>query len=372
MRLVPVNCVREGSYLGKTILDSCGRALLKKGAKLDNPILKKIEMNGIYSVYIKDEYSENELEDIIKPEIRQKAIKTIKESYENLMKYSKYREGNLLDFRKASKSKYKYIEDIDKISRELLNEVLSKKNVLVNLVDIKTMDNYTYEHSIDVAVLSIIIGMELNFTENRLYKLTIGAILHDIGKIFIPKEVLLKNGRLTETEFSLIKKHPERGFNYIQDEDGIYPTSRIVILQHHERINGTGYPYNLKGNKIHEFSKIVSLADVYDALTSDRPYRLAIPPNEAVEYIMGGVGRYFDLKYVNAFLKRIVPYPEGTLVRMCNGDIGVVEKVNREYPLRPKIKIIWKKGKGKIAEHIDLMEVKNAVIKGVQYKIPNS
>lgn len=368
MRLVPVNCIKEGCFLAKNVYDIEGRALLNKGVKLTEKILKKVELNGIQSLYINDEYSDNEIEDIIKPEIRQKAIKTVKESFESFAAYIENDgikgKGGILPL------KNEFIENINKVVNEILNEILAKRNVLINLVDIKSMDNYTYEHSVNVIVLSLILGLELNMPKDRLFMLAVGAMLHDIGKVFIPKAILMKEDKLTDIEYNIIKSHPTKGYEYLKRDDGISPLSKIIILQHHERVDGTGYPDGLCRDKIHEFSRITSIVDVYDALTSDRPYRMAMPPNEAIEYIMGSADRYFDLNMVNAFLRRIVPYPVGTLVKLNGGRTAIVEGINPDYPLRPKIGIIIGKGPHRKIEHVDLMEVKNIVIKGIQYKAP--
>lgn len=369
MRLVPINCVKEGNFLAKTMYDQEGRVLLTKGVLLTDNILREAEQNGIMSLYINDEYSDNEIEDIIKPEIRQKAIIAIKESFNDIIKNCE--NGEIMPYGYAPKMKKSNEEELSKIVNEIIEELLSKKDVLINLVDIKSMDNYTYEHSVNVAVLSLIIGLELNLPKDRLYNLAVGAMLHDVGKVFIPKEILSKNGKLTEQEFNIIKEHPVKGYDYIKSDMDVSPTSSIILLQHHERLDGSGYPDGIYGDKIHEFSKIVAVADVYDAITSDRPYRMSIPPNEAVEYIMGSADRYFDLKVVSAFLKRIVPYPVGTLVKLSNNEIGVIEEINQQYPLRPKIKIINVKSNGeKKTEIMDLMKVVDVVIRGVQYEMP--
>lgn len=372
MRLIPVNCAKEGCCLAKNIYDLEGRVLLAKGAKLTEKVLKKVEQNGILSLYINDKYSNDEIEDIIKPELRNKAIKTIKDSFENLFKLEEHTDGKYSKPQgcELSKSKCNYIEKLNLLVDEIIDEILAKKDIMINLVDIKSMDNYTYEHSVNVIVLSLIIGLEMNYTRGQLYNLAVGAMLHDIGKVFVPKEVLLKNGELTEDEFSIIKEHPSKGYDYLKADMDISAMSKIIILQHHERIDGTGYPEKINGSRIHEFSKIVSIADVYDALTSDRPYRMGMPPNDAIEYIMGSADRNFDYDMVNAFLKRIVPYPVGTMVRLSSDEIAVIKETNMNYPLRPVVRIIGNKTNEIKDEILDLMNVNNIVIKGVEYKLP--
>lgn len=360
MRLVPVNCVTEGNILAKTIYDINGRVLLTDGCKLTNSILKRITANGIYSLYINDKYSTNEIEDLIKPELRLKALKTLKDGMEGGI--SKQKTQSKL----ATKIKYDYIDNISKLANDIIDEIIYQKNVMINLADIKSVDNYTYEHCLNVAVLSIVIGIELRLSRKTMIDLAIGALLHDIGKMFVPKEILLKNSALTKEEFELIKVHPVEGYKYVKENYNISIPSKNIILYHHEKYDGSGYPDGLKQDKIYELAKIVTIADVYDALTSDRPYRRALSPNEALEYIMGASNRHFDINFVNAFIKRVVPYPVGTLVKLTNGDVGVVLETNPEVPLRPRIKVIRP---NKLID-LDLMEIKDVVINGVQYTTP--
>lgn len=369
MRLVPVNCIREGSYLAKTLYDTNGTVLLSKGYRLTNPVLKRVELSGISILYINDQYTDDEIEDFIKPELKQKAIKTIKGSFEGIAKYCEQVKLNPSIARRKQEitRKYKYTEDIAHLASDIVDEIVHEKNILINLVDIKSMDNYTYEHSISVTVLSIILGMELNLDKKRLVELAIGALLHDVGKVFVPKEILLKKDKLADDEFRIIQEHTTYGYDYIKSDLNISVTSSNIALQHHEKVDGTGYPEGAKNGRIHDYAKIVAIADVYDALTSDRPYRKAMSPNDAIEYIMGTAERHFDYKMVSAFIRKIVPYPKGSMVRLSSGEIGIIDEVNNVFPLRPKIKVIKKGGK---MQHIDLMEEKDIVIKGIEYQVP--
>lgn len=369
MRLVPINCVREGSYLAKTLYDSNSTVLLSKGYRLTQAVIRKVESCGVLTLYINDQYSDNEIEDFIKPELRQKAIKTVKGSFEGIVRYSEQIRLNpaISSSKQGITQKYKYTEDITKLAGEIVDEIILEKNILINLVDIKSMDNYTYEHSISVTTLAIVLGLELKLDKKRLTELAIGALLHDIGKVFIPKEILLKKGKLLDQEFQIIKEHTTIGYDYIKNDINITVPSSIIALQHHEKIDGTGYPQGVKGDRIHDYAKIAAIADVYDALTSDRPYRRAMSPNEAIEYIMGSAERHFDYSMLNAFLKKIVPYPVGTLVKLSSGDMGVIEEINSDFPLRPKIKII---GRDRGAVQVDLMLENSLVIQGIQYEAP--
>lgn len=370
MRLVPINCVKEGSILAKTIYDTNSTLLLSRGYRLTSVIINKIEESGILSVYINDEYSDNEIEDIIKPELRQKAVRTVKDTYESIARVAAQTQTGGRNKKLEMEKKSQYITSVSRLADYIVDEIVSQKNVLINLVDIKSMDNYTYEHSINVTVLAIILGMELKYDRKRLMDLASGALLHDIGKVFIPKEILLKNGKLTDVEYEQVKEHTSKGYEYIKNDPGISFVSSNIALQHHEKIDGTGYPYGVSGYRIHDYAKITAIADVYDALTSDRPYRRGVPPGDALELIMGSAGRHFDHKMVGIFMKKVVPYPEGTMVKLSNGDVGIVEEVNVEFPLRPKIKVIRKGRIGWEPVSLDLMKETNIVIEGIQYTNP--
>jgi HD-GYP domain-containing protein (c-di-GMP phosphodiesterase class II) len=172
---------------------------------------------------------------------------------------------------------------------EIIEELSAQKELFIDLVDIKSMDNYTYQHCVNVAVLSLIVGIQMKLTKKELADVCMGAILHDIGKVFVPKEILLKDKNLTEAEFGIMKTHTSLGYDYMKNSSEITATARIIALQHHERIDGRGYPDARGGEYINKFAKLVSVSDVYDALTSDRPYRRAMCPGEALELILGSV-----------------------------------------------------------------------------------
>lgn len=369
MRFVPIEAVKEGSYLAKTIYDDDGRVLLREGVKLSDIFIKRIKLKKIKSVYINDEYTDIEIEDIIKPELRQKAVKSVRDTFHNLRGYNFKGRISNASINKMIKERDKHFEEIAILAGEIIEELLSQKNILINVVDIKSMDNYTYQHSVNVAILSLIIGIQLELTKPDLYSLCMGALLHDVGKIMIPKEVLFKIDKLTDEEFDLIKEHPKRGYDYLKSSYEISSQARAIVLQHHERVDGSGYPDKRDGDSINQFSKIVSVADVYDALTSDRNYRRAICPNDALEFIMAGGGTQFDYGIIEKFVKCVVPYPEGTLVKLNNGDIAVVEKNLYDFPLRPEIKIVKSENHSTINTRIELVEKLDFVIKEVVYNI---
>jgi putative nucleotidyltransferase with HDIG domain len=373
MRLVPIEAVKVGSYLARTLFDDSGRILLREGIQLSEMFILKIKSIKIYSIYIVDEYSVAEIEDVIKPELRQKAVRTIKDTFHSLENFSINSSASKQDTKKANnllKERAATFQSISSIAADLMDELLDKRNLLINLVDIKSMDNYTYQHSVNVAVLSLILGLQLNLNRYDLYELCVGALLHDIGKMLIPKELILKPGKLTDEEFNTIKNHALMGYDYLKGIPEISSHARVIALQHHEKYDGNGYPEKRAASEITLLARIVSIADVYDALTSDRPYRRAMSPNDALEYIMGIGSTQFDFKLVKAFAKIIVPYPEGTIIKLSNGDYAVVEEVFPNYPLRPMVKIVKSTDKSKENSSVNLLTALDLVILGIEYDVP--
>lgn len=369
MRLVPIECIRENSLLGKNIYDPDGRCLLKAGVTLTNIILNRIRELNIYSLYIVDEYSSSEIEDIIKPELRQKSIAVIKETFSDIERIASVHNFEKRSINQYTKREKKYFKSIDKIAEELLDNVLSNKNVLLSLVDIKSMDNYTYSHCVNVAVISLVLGISLNLPKKYLTYLCIGALIHDIGKSFIPSDILQKPGKLTPEEFEIIKSHPKRGYDFLGNFSDLSSHIKLIVLQHHERYDGLGYPNGISGDEISYLSRIVSIADVYDALTSDRPYKRAMCPSDALEYLMSNAGSFFDYEMINVFCKVVIPFPQGTIVNLSNGDIGIVEETLPNFPLRPIVKIVKSHRKNKIGSKVNLIDTLSVVISDVRYEI---
>ncbi len=369
MRLVPIECIRENSLLGKNIYTSDGQCLLRVGVLLTDALLTKIKEFKIFSLYIIDEYSSAEIEDVIKPQLRQKSIAVIKETFcdiERVASIHKFEKRSMSDYTKQEQI---YFNSINEIAEELLENVLENRNVLISLVDIKSMDNYTYSHCVNVAVISIVLGISLNLSNKDLNYLCIGALIHDIGKAFIPKEILQKPGKLTLEEFEVIKKHSRYGYNFLGRFFNLSSHIKLIVIQHHERFDGLGYPNGIIGKDISYLARIVSIADVYDALTSDRPYKRAMCPSDALEYLMSNANTLFDYDMISVFCKIVIPFPQGTIVSLSNGDTGIVEKTLPNFPLRPIVKIIKSERQSEIGSKINLIDTLSIVISDIKYEI---
>lgn len=326
MRFVPLGCLREGMTVGKTIYGKNSERMLVVGTVLDNHIIYGLSRLKYSGIYIEDDISRDiEIVNVISEDLRLEATKGMKRI-----------------FIIAENSNFSAVRtsDISKQIESIIDELLSNKNLMVNMIDLKCFDNYTYAHSVNVAVLSIIIGITMGMRKNALSRLGLGAIMHDIGKVFINKGIINKPGKLTDDEFDQIKTHPLVGYEYVKNKLQLPTSCHMAIIDHHEKYDGTGYPNSKAGNEISVFGRIISVADVYDALTSERPYRGAIAPSESMEYIMGNTGSAFDPDIVKIFCRKIAPYPVGTTVTLSNGYLGLVMENYEACCLRPKIRVI--------------------------------
>lgn len=355
MRKIPIEYAKEGDILGKTLYNNMGVMLLKKGSKLNHNIIKKIKTYGCFSIYIEDRYTEGVIEEIIKPEIISR-IHNLQENLKGIIRKSN--NGEKIDAKGVNKN----VRDINDIIEEIIYDVIFNKNILENLVNISVYDDYTLNHSINVMMLSTVIARDNGFSMNDIKKLALGCIFHDIGKTFIPIEIINKPGKLTKEEFEQVKTHTEKGYQFLINYTDIPAISSNIALCHHEREDGLGYPRNLKGDEIHKFSKIASISDVFDALTSDRSYRRAAPVHEAMEYLLAAGGTQFDIETIKSFSQSINIFPKDTFVSLSDGREGVVYEVNHEFHTRPKVKIYGENGKEVSPYIIDLMDSSNIVV----------
>ncbi|MBF0406771.1 MAG: HD-GYP domain-containing protein [Candidatus Riflebacteria bacterium] len=252
------------------------------------------------------------------------------------------------------------------IAEKFVYDITRHPDAVTNLLDIKSFDDYTFTHNINVSTLAVIIGQELGLNEESLLNLALGAMMHDIGKLKIPLEIINKDGKLTDSEFNLIKSHSNLGYEILSMSQNFPEIVKQISLQHHEKHGGHGYPHNLKGDEISLFSRITAIADVYDALTTDRPYRNAMPPYTAIKSILSQVETHFNPTVLKAFIRRFSLFPSGSLVHLNNNSVALVIKSNSKSVLRPTVKVL-KSSDGHILkkrEVVNLMNEKDLYILG--------
>ena len=235
------------------------------------------------------------------------------------------------------------IKAIELAAEEVVSSILRNPDALVSLSQIKGYDEYTYVHSINVGILITSLVHFMGYPEEQLLEAGIGGLLHDIGKMRVPERILNKPGKYTSEEFSIMKRHPEEGIKLLKNTRSISDFSKLVIIEHHERYNGRGYPKGIPGTGIHEIGLIAAVSDVYDAMTTDRVYRPAWTPQKALAMIFQGCDLDYSRRIVELFTKHLGIYPVGSFVKLVSGEMGVVIRVDKGAILAPDVLILFDK-----------------------------
>ncbi len=326
MRLVNIAYVEEGEILARPLISPSGKVLLQSGVKLTNNYIEKLSQMGIDTMFIEDElFQDVEIYSTISAQTREVAYAALQNLSKNL---SENKISNL------------NLKEVEIAVQNIISDLLCSRDLALNVAEIQGYDDYTFHHSVNTTIIALIMAISKSWSQNRLLDLGMGVLMHDVGKIKVPEEILNKKGPLTPEEFDEIKKHAQYGFEILRQCQDVNLLSAHVALQHQERWDGSGYPRGLKGTEIHEYGRLAAVADVYEALTSKRVYRDALQPYEAYEYVIANSGKLFEPTIVtNSFSKCITPYPTGSGIRLSNGERGNVVKQNSSFPTRPYVRI---------------------------------
>lgn len=312
MRYLKIEDARPGMVLAKGVYDSESRLLLAEHQELTAEYIRKLHKWGYPGFYIHDEFSEGiEVDETISVELRNKGVEALRK---------------------------RNIDQTLEVAKNIVDQILSNGTTAIDMVDLRTFDDYTYRHSVNVAVISTILGMGMHLSRSMLEEVCVAAIFHDLGKLMIDSDILNKPDRLTVEEFQEVKKHPELSVKLLKKRYKVTDASKEAVLHHHENEDGSGYPDGITRDDIPLYSKIIHVADVYDALTSKRPYKDPYTPSEAIEYLMGGCNILFDESIVRAFMKCVPVYPKGATITLSDNRLAVVYE-NNPNPLRPKVKV---------------------------------
>jgi HD-GYP domain-containing protein (c-di-GMP phosphodiesterase class II) len=314
------------SYLAIT------RDSLKENAKIGCDLYIKNRVNGT-SRYVLFCRGDEELNNDRRSELLKRNVEKLYITSRDYKNYLKYQEENLQDIladsEKTSEEKSHVVYNVaTNLVQDLLSNprsgagikratkwvdntvkfILNDKGAASDLLRVTSHDYYTYTHSVDLSVLGLLFGKHILLDEHNLNSLGIGALLHDLGKVEIPLEIINKTGRLTKEEFQIMKKHPEIGIKLVEGKKDIDEKSSKVIIQHHENYDGNGYPYRIGGNDIHLFGRISRIIDVYDAITTNRTYRKARTPFEALIEMKENMGNCFDKELLKEFVYFLGPH----------------------------------------------------------------
>jgi HD-GYP domain-containing protein (c-di-GMP phosphodiesterase class II) len=373
MRLIATARASDGTKLGRDILIGRpdGTPLLRAGVTLTPRYRRRLIQAGISAIYVDDEASAGIVVDapVDAPTqiLATRAIANMQEiALKALDRGTTLREDTVLA---------EAVSSLTDIVGRILNHISKCGGVALALGDLCSADAYTFQHSIDVAAVGLLIGrrhfQDYGWTDyrgeqrfdnvsSRLTTLGVGLLLHDIGKLVVPMSIINKPGKLTPEEWEIVKLHPRAGIDMLGG-DSWDPLIKAIVLRHHERWDGSGYPDGQVGARIHQMARIAAVADVYDALTSERQYAPAEPAAAGVRAILSGAGTLYDPDVVDSFAKVVAPFPAGTEVTLSDGRTGIVARVPHEDLHRPTVRVLDADG---IAGEVDLLARPDLQIRG--------
>jgi HD-GYP domain-containing protein (c-di-GMP phosphodiesterase class II) len=344
MRLVPLTSLQPGQKLGQDIFvpGAAGPPLLRAGVTLDARYLRALDGKGITSVFIEDALSEGvKPQRVLTPETQQQAIRAVGTAL-----------GDASEALAAGRGlSAKAVDELQIVANLIAQEVHDAPDVALHLADMMGAEKYLLQHVVDVAALGTVLAGRIfrlngwvdhtgkrrrDKIDPRLAKIALGLLLHDIGKLAIPDEILQKPGALDESEWAVVRRHPQMGAEMLGEN--ISFLIRAVVKQHHERWDGSGYPDGTEGDAIHQFARIAAVADVYDAVTSERVYRAQMAPHQGVAIIERGEGTEFDPEVVAVFSKVVMPFPPGSEVELADGRTALVVDVDPRAPYEPTVR----------------------------------
>lgn len=349
---VSVDKLKPGMKVAKSIYNNDGNILISAGAKLKSSYISRLKELGFESIYI----APKELPNIEQPETLSERTKV-----ETVQAVSSVME----DIKEDNQLNTQLIKEQ---VNSIIKEILASEEQIIHLNDIRNYDNYIFYHSVNVAVLSLLIALEMGYNEMELKKIATGALLHDIGVTLVADKLVKNRDDLSESEHQEYKKHTEHGYRILTENDEVNIKARHIAYQHHEKLDGTGYPRQLKGDEILDYAQLVSVANIYDTLTNKVDSSKKLLPNQALNVLESLADSKLNRDYITALKKYVALYPIGTLVLLNNGQTALVIEVKQDNLREPIVKIIKDKAGNRVKEDkiINLAENKELEIKEVK------
>lgn len=360
-KFISTRLLKGGMRIDQAIVDGTGRSLIEKGAFLDDFQIEYLKTKGIGGIYIAEGEPDPDELDLQIPQYTRDLIEKSKVPDRPKVKLSdsvKQQIGAGVQQLFANPNAENFTESSVNIANELTDSILKDDAVAIDLGMLKVSDEYTFRHSVDVAAVSVMIGKSMGLPTEELRELGISGLLHDVGKAKIPAEVLNKPGKLDDNEFALMKQHTLFGFQILKEKGTFSDGIMRGVLQHHEKLNGRGYPLGTPDAGIHKYARIIAVADIFDALNTKRPYKDPFPKAQTIEMIMSMTPE-LDIEMIHAFLNTVILYPVDSYVTLSNGELAKVVENTPFYPLRPKVVGIQS---GKLYDLANDTQVANRII----------
>lgn len=359
IKRIPIRALEVGMYISDMNVDWIPHANMQKKGRIPNErVIEKIKALGVQNLYIdtlkgkdtQDGLTEAEVEAINQEKLEKAgalppAVKPRLSLDEEMSQAAKLHNeaiglvNGVMDDVKLGKALE--VKAIDTLADGMLDSIFRNHNALACLGCIRDKDSYLMEHSVNLSVLMSIFGKSIQLDRDIMHQTIVGALLHDIGKILVPDEILHKPGKLTDDEFAEMKKHAVHSHDILNKTEGVGPLAVIVAAQHHEKMDGSGYPKGLKGDEISPFGRMTAIVDVYDAITADRCYHKGMPPTMAVKKLLEWSDHHLDRSLVNHFIRCIGIFPVGSLVLLESGRLGVVIEANEQDQRLPVIRVMY-------------------------------
>lgn len=335
IKRVGIQHVEIGMELGSDVLTDNGLILIPAHTTIDNNHLFKLNLYQILSVDIKD-YSE---EEHTSDKGDESDTILFNENYKRFKRhYDMSKKEVVNQLNEISDGGAVHLDTLFSLSNDLVKALKTKSELFNYLNRLRSVDEYTYSHSLNVSMLCNIFGQWLKFSHKELAELTVAGLLHDIGKLSIDQNIINKPGKLTDREFSIIKKHPELGYNIIKDLP-LSDSVKLGVLMHHEKNDGTGYPLGFSDKRIHDYGKIIAIADIYDAMTSVRSYHQKTSPFKVIKLFEQESYGLLDTKYLFVFLEHVAYNYLHRHVRLSNGEEGKIIFIHRSAPSKPIVDV---------------------------------
>ncbi len=352
-----------GHYVTEIAKQNGTFSLSAPGHIKSNKVISHLKKKNVISVFI------DESKTLIQPKKKKNEAKIIEEVRQAKAIFNESKNIQKDLFANALSGATIDLAPVMEVTNKAVDAIFNSPDSLACMVNIREKDEYLLEHSVAVSIYITIFAHHLKMNKKVVHNLSVGAFLHDIGKIKIPDEILNKPGKLTDEEFTIMKTHANHSINIIKKTPGISKLSLEVAALHHEKLNGEGYPFQVKGKDIHKYGRMIAICDIFDALTANRCYKDGFPHNKAFSILRKlAKSNHLDSTLVDQFIQCIGVFPIGSLVQLESKKLAVVEQRNDEDPTNPKVRSFYsvKLNQYLSTQNVDLTETDDFIVKAVR------